>query len=88
MIHIWEQLAHSLLTLDPTLASRGGEMGEEGLQAATAPTSSPLCIHGWPRERVVGQMQGPQYRCGQQREEGISFAGPFALFKWSIASQI
>lgn len=46
-------------------------------------------------------MQGPQHRCGQQREEGISFGrlgartvgpaaapGPSAGFKWFIASQI
>lgn len=39
LIHIWGQLAHSLLTLDPTLASGvgGRKVGKEGLQAATAP---------------------------------------------------
>lgn len=50
-------------------------MGGQGLQAATGP-AVPL-LHAWPTcvEGVVGQMQGPQHRCGQQREEGISFAG-------------
>lgn len=50
MIHIWEQLAYSLLTLDPTLALRRGGMGwGEGFQAATGPTA-PLYMRGLGRE--------------------------------------
>lgn len=49
MIHIWQQLAHRLLTLDPTLAVKREGMGEESLQAATAPTA-PLCMRGLGQE--------------------------------------
>lgn len=100
MIHIWEQLAHSLLTLDPTLAvKRGEERRNEGRRPSGCRRAHSRPLHARLGEEMVGQMQSPQHRCGQQREEGISFAGlgertlgpaavpsPSAGFKWYIAS--
>lgn len=67
--------------------------GEKAFRLPQGPQPRSTC--------VVGQMQGPQHRCGQQREEGISFPGlgartlgpaaaphPSAGFKLYIASQI
>lgn len=74
----------------------GGGRRLSGCHRAHSPA-----LHAWPGEGVVGQMQGPQHRCGQQREEGVSFPGlgartlgpaaaphPSAGFKLYIASQI
>lgn len=49
LIHIWEQLAHSLLTLDPTLASRGRENGGRRPSGCYS-TLSPFGRHGLGRE--------------------------------------
>lgn len=47
-------------------------MGEKAFRLLQGP-QPPFYMRGLGRE--WGQMQGPQHRCSQQREEGISFAG-------------